>query len=496
MLLKYLYNSDLAQAAYLVGCQAHGVALVVDPGRDVRPYLAEAAAQGLRIVAVTETHIHADYVSGARELAAATGATLYLSDEGGAGWQYQYLAETPHRLLKDGDSFFAGNIRFDVLHTPGHTPEHIALLLTDTAARDAQGAARPMGVFTGDFVFVGDVGRPDLLERAAGVKDSAAGGARQMFRSLDKFRALPDYLQVWPGHGAGSACGKALGAIPSSTAGYEKLFNWALAITDEAAFVAALLAGQPEPPTYFAQMKRVNKEGPVLLADLPAWPRLTLDGLEAALAAKLPVVDLRPAGAFAAGHIPGTINIPFDGSFVTWAGWLLPYDRPHYLIAADADPTEQELDRTCGVDEVRRALRSIGLDQTGGVGSPALLRQWVAAGRSLQSIAAVAPETLAQRVQADEVTAVDVRAANEWEAGHLPGARHCMLGHLPAQAATLPQDRPIVVHCQVGARAAIAAGILQAQGFDQVETLTGGIEAWAAAGLPVVQTDPALAVPS
>lgn len=481
MLLKYIYNADLAQAAYLVGCQTHGVALVVDPGRDIRPYLDEAAAQGLRIEAVTETHIHADFVSGARELAAATGATLYLSAEGGSDWQYQYLAGISHRLLRDGDRFFAGNIRLDVLHTPGHTPEHITLLLTDTAARDAQGAARPMGVFTGDFVFVGDVGRPDLLERAAGVKDSAVAGARQMFRSLDKFRALPDYLQVWPGHGAGSACGKALGAIPSSTVGYEKLFNWALAIADENTFVAALLDSQPEPPTYFAQMKRVNKEGPALLADLPAWPRLTLDGLEAALAAKLPVVDLRPAEAFAAGHIPGTINIPFGSSFVTWAGWLLPYDRPHFLIAAtDADPTERARER----DDIRRALRSIGLDQTGGVGSPALLRQWAAAGRPLQPIGAVAPETLAQRMQAGEVMVVDVRAAGEWEAGHLPGAHHCMLGDLPAQAATLPQDRPIVVHCQVGTRAAIAASILQAQGFDPVETLTGGIEAWAAAGLP------------
>jgi hydroxyacylglutathione hydrolase len=455
----------------------------------VRPYLDEAGAQGLRITAVAETHIHADYVSGARELAAATGAALYLSDEDGADWKYQYLAGTPHRLLRDGDSFFIGNLRFDVLHTPGHTPEHLSLLLTDTAARDAQGATRPLGIFTGDFVFVGDVGRPDLLERAAGVKDSAAAGARQMFRSLDKFRALPDYLQVWPGHGAGSACGKSLGAIPSSTVGYEKLFNWAFALEDESAFVAALLASQPEPPAYFAQMKQVNKQGPSLLAELPIWPLLEMDGLKAALAAKLPVVDLRPSEAFAAGHIPGTINIPFGTSFVTWAGWLLPYDRPHYLIAAsDLNPSV--------IDEMRRALQSIGLDHTGGVGDPGLLRQWVAAGHALQQIHSIAPEIAAQRLLAGEIKLLDVRSASEWEAGHLPGADHYMLGYLPAQTAALPKDRPIVVYCQLGTRSAIAASILQAHSFDQAETLTGGIDAWAAAQLPVVQAGATLAASS
>ncbi len=476
MLLKYFYNSQLAHASYLAGCQAKGVAVVIDPGRDPHPYLAEAETHGLRIVAVTETHIHADFVSGARELAAATGATLYLSDEGDANWKYQYLADLPHQLLKDGDTFMIGNLRFDVLHTPGHTPEHIALLLTDTAAQDAQGNHHPAGIFTGDFVFAGDVGRPDLLEAAAGFKNTARIGARQLFRSLDKFRALPDYVQVWPAHGAGSACGKALGAIPSSTVGYEKLVNWAFALHDEETFIDALLEGQPEPPAYFAQMKQVNKQGPTLLADLPEWPRLGLDALETALEAGLPVVDLRPADVFSAGHLPGSINIPFNGSFVTWTGWLLPYDRPYYLImgAEDEDP-------------VRLALHSIGLDRAGGLFDPSLLRQWTAQGRELQRYESIDAETLARALDAGEVTVVDVRARTEWEAGHLPNARHLMLGYLPHHAATLPGDQPIVAVCQSGARSAIAASILQAQGFSQVANLTGGMDAWQAAHLPVTQ---------
>jgi hydroxyacylglutathione hydrolase len=222
MLLRYFFYDKLAHASYLVGCQATGEAIVVDPGREVEPYLAAAEDEDLRIVGVTETHIHADFVSGARELAERTGARLYLSAEGGREWQYQYQDEYDHQLVRDGDSFYVGNLRFAVMHTPGHTPEHIALLVTDT-----KGADRPMGLFSGDFVLVGDVGRPDLLEKAARVANTAEVGARQMFGSLQRFRQLPDYIQVWPGHGAGSACGKALGAVPSSTVGYEKLFSWA-----------------------------------------------------------------------------------------------------------------------------------------------------------------------------------------------------------------------------------------------------------------------------
>ena len=271
MLLKYFYDEALAHASYLVGCQRSGEALVIDPGRDVEPYLSFAKSNGLTIVGAAETHIHADFVSGARELAERCGATLYLSDEGPTEWKYQYLDQVDAKLLKNGAKFTVGNLRLDTLHTPGHTPESLSFLLTDVGG----GAHEPMGIFTGDFVFVGSIGRPDLLETAAGVAGSAEVGARELYHSMRRFRELPDYLQVWPAHGAGSACGKGLGAIPSSTVGYETRFNPALQFDDEQAFVHYILADQPETPFYFGVMKRVNKAGPALVDSLPEVPRLT-----------------------------------------------------------------------------------------------------------------------------------------------------------------------------------------------------------------------------
>src|SRR5438105_1630118 len=265
MLLKYFYDKPLAHASYLIGCQKSGEALVIDPSRHVEPYLEAASAEGLRITGAAETHIHADFVCGARELADRTGATLYLSDAGPPEWKYQVPAGFTVRRLNDGDGFAIGQIRFDVLHTPGHTPEHICYLLTDAGS----GANAPMGVFTGDFVFVGAIGRPDLLETAVGVAGSAEAGARQLFQSLKRFAGLPDHLQVWPAHGAGSACGKGLGAVPSSTIGYEKLFNPALQIADEQKFIDYILADTPETPPYFAVMKRLNQCSAALLRELP-----------------------------------------------------------------------------------------------------------------------------------------------------------------------------------------------------------------------------------
>jgi hydroxyacylglutathione hydrolase len=238
MLLKRFYDPKLAQASYLVGCAATGEALVVDPNRDVDQYVTAADDEGLRISHVTETHIHADFVSGSRELAARTGAKLYLSDEGGPDWRYAFAAADGAMLLRDSDSFMVGTVRVEALHTPGHTPEHMTFLITDTATTD-----RPMGAFTGDFIFVGDVGRPDLLERAAKVAGTMEAGARTLYHSIQRFKGLPDWLQLWPGHGAGSACGKALGAVPSTTLGYERISNWALNAESEDAFVREVLAG-------------------------------------------------------------------------------------------------------------------------------------------------------------------------------------------------------------------------------------------------------------
>ncbi|MCE2803269.1 MAG: MBL fold metallo-hydrolase, partial [Gemmatimonadetes bacterium] len=260
MFLKRFYDDGLAQASYLLGCAKTGEAIVIDPNRDLQPYLDTAAAEKLTITHVTETHIHADYVSGSRELAQRAGAKLFLSAEGGPDWQYAFAKEAGAVLVHDGDIITVGNITIEVMHTPGHTPEHLSFLVTDTAA-----ANEPIGIATGDFVFVGDVGRPDLLEKAAGVANTMAAGARQLYQSLERFRALPDFVQVWPGHGAGSACGKSLGAIPTSTVGYEKRFNWGVGTTSETAFIAGVLEGQPEPPLYFAEMKRINRDGPAIL---------------------------------------------------------------------------------------------------------------------------------------------------------------------------------------------------------------------------------------
>ncbi|HWO89418.1 MAG TPA: MBL fold metallo-hydrolase, partial [Gemmatimonadales bacterium] len=296
MLLKRFYDTKLAQASYLVGCQRTGEALIVDPNRDLAQYLHAAKVEGMKIAHVTETHIHADYVSGSRELAAVTGAKLYLSDEGGSDWSYGFAREAGAVMLRDGDEFRVGNIRVGVVHTPGHTPEHLTFVITDGATTD-----QPMGAFTGDFIFVGDVGRPDLLEKAAGITGTMEAGARDLFRSLQNFKRLPDWLQIWPAHGAGSACGKSLGAVPSSTLGYERFANWGLATENEDDFVRMVLEGQPEPPAYFARMKRVNRDGPEPISSAPQPPRLAPGRLGEALKSGAVVVDTRGTAAFARG---------------------------------------------------------------------------------------------------------------------------------------------------------------------------------------------------
>ncbi|HWE42904.1 MAG TPA: rhodanese-like domain-containing protein [Gemmatimonadaceae bacterium] len=474
MLLKRFYDTGLAQASYLIGCSATGEAIVVDANRDVEQYLRAASDEGLRVTHVTETHIHADFVSGSRELAGRAGAKLLLSDEGGPGWRYAFAADSGATLLRDGDSFMVGNIRFDVLHTPGHTPEHLTFLVTDTPATD-----RPMGAITGDFVFVGDVGRPDLLERAANVAGTMRASAQALFRSLQRFKQLPDYLQLWPGHGAGSACGRALGAVPTSTLGYERIANWALRADDEDEFVAAVLAGQPEPPKYFAEMKRVNRDGPRLLGGFHRPDRLPSATLRELLARGAIVVDTRPATEYAARHAPGTINIPLNRSFTSWAGWLIPYDREFHLL----------VDGSCDecIDEAVRDLAMIGLDRVGGYFPSTVLDEWARAGGELGSVPQVGVEELAGRLRRREVVAVDVRGHAEWEAGHIPEVANIPVGYLGDRIAEIPRDRPVVMQCQSGARSAIAASLLRARGLTNVATLVGGFADWERAGLPVVR---------
>jgi hydroxyacylglutathione hydrolase len=469
MLLKYFYDQKLAHASYMVGCQKTGEALIIDPARDISQYLHEAEANDMRIIAATETHIHADFVSGARELAARTGATLYLSDEGDKDWKYQYLDEVDHVLVRDGSSFMIGRVKLDVMHTPGHTPESISFILTDMGG----GADRPMGIFTGDFVFVGSIGRPDLLEKAAGIADTADEGARQMFNSLQRFKALPDYLQVWPAHGAGSACGKGLGAIPSSTVGYEKLFNPALAYDNEAEFVDYLLADQPEPPRYFAQMKRVNKVGPPVLHRLPVPEQMPAHRLPELLDAGELVIDTRHAGSFAGRHITGTINIPL-AELPTWAGWFVDYEKPVYLII------DQHL-----VSEAVRDLIYIGIDHVVGYFETDAIETLAEAGVAPQSYQVATPKQIANKVLSGEVVLVDVRNETEWNEGHIPGAQHLMLGYLLENAEKVVNGKPVVVQCRSGARSAIGASILKAKGAREVINMQGGIRDWAAAELPV-----------
>jgi hydroxyacylglutathione hydrolase len=336
-----------------------------------------------------------------------------------------------------------------------------------------------MGVLTGDFIFAGDVGRPDLLEKVAHATGTMEVGARALFRSLQKFKQLPDYLQLWPGHGAGSACGKSLGAIPSSTLGYEKIVNWGLADQAEEAFVDAVLSAQPEPPVYFAEMKRINRRGPSLLHGERRPERLAEARLSRLIEQHAAIVDTRPAIEFAAAHVPGTLNIPFTKSFTTWAGWLLKYDAPLYLIVDE--------DALADIDDIVRSLQKIGLDAIAGYFSTKVIDAWAADGRPIARIPQIDADVLAQRMVSGDVAVVDVRGWNEWLAGHIPGVPNIPLGYLADHLAELPTNQPLVVQCASGARSAIAVSLLRARGFANVVNLTGGFAAWVREGHPVEQ---------
>jgi hydroxyacylglutathione hydrolase len=460
MFVKRFFEPSIAQASYLIGCQQADEAIVIDANRDVDQYIQAAAQEGLRISHVTETHIHADFVSGSRELAHRTGASLCLSDEGDKDWKYQF---DHARKLKQGDRISIGNVRIDVLHTPGHTPEHLTFLITDGAAAD-----RPIAAVTGDFVFVGDVGRPDLLEKAANIEGTMEASARVLFASLQQFAKQEDWLQIWPGHGAGSSCGKGISAIPSSTLGYEKRFNWAFNKKTESEFVSAVLSGQPEPPKYFATMKRVNKEGPAILGGFAVPPKVDAAKLPDLIARGALVIDTRPAAEYADGHVTGTINIPFNASFVTWAGWLVQTEECYLIVDAATAAARLE--------ELSRSLALIGIDRIAGYFDAATINGHA-------TIEQITAQELEPKLK--NVTVLDVRSANEWNEGHLPGAKHIPLGYLEDRLGEIPADRPVVVQCQSGGRSAIAASILERAGVRDVANLTGGLNAWTASGLPV-----------
>ncbi|MEM9952741.1 MAG: rhodanese-like domain-containing protein [Chloroflexota bacterium] len=466
MLLKYFYDKELAQASYMVGCSATGEALIIDPSRDVQPYLDAASDEGLAITHVTETHIHADYVSGTRELASQTGATIYLSDMGDADWKYGFADEGIR--LHDGDVFMVGNIKVEVLHTSGHTPESISFIITDTATAD-----QPMGIFTGDFLFVGNIGRPDLLEESAGIMGTRELGARQQFANVQRFKDLPDYLQIFPGHGAGSACGKGLGSIPSTTLGYEKLFNPAFQIDDEDTFVEWLLDGQPEAPKYFAQMKKVNKIGPTLLKELEQPKVLSADDFQNLLALGAQIIDIRSSSIVANSFVEGTLHIPASSQkFSTYVGWFLDYDQPLYLIST-ADRIQ---------DDVRR-LRAIGADNIAGY-LPAELVD------STATIPQLTPEQVQNQMHKPNLFVIDVRGQSEHHDARIAGTVNYPMGFIKRYVDDLPHNTPIITQCASGTRSQIVASWLKSHNFTNVSNLSGGIQGWQRANLPTITGAP------
>ncbi|OZC01404.1 MBL fold metallo-hydrolase [Rubricoccus marinus] len=460
MLFRQYNDPKLAQYAYLVGCQKTGEALLIDPLRDIDQYVAAAEREGLTITAVAETHIHADFLSGAREFADRHGAKLYLSAEGeDEGWPSAWAKGSDYDVtfLRDGDTFAIGNIDITAVHTPGHTPEHLSYVVVDRGS----GATTPIGIATGDFVFVGDLGRPDLLEQAAGMHGVQEDSARTLFQSLPKFRELQDYLQVWPAHGAGSTCGKALGAVPTTTVGYEKLYNASLAAADggEETFVDAILDGQPEPQMYFARMKRDNRDGVPLLGTLPTPPALTAKELAAkADAGETLVVDTRlDRSGFMAKHIPGALYAPMNKSFNTVVGSLVVDETTPIVLVIEAGH----------VEEAVRDLVRIGYDNVVGYATPDTLERYVEDGGETASIPEITFEDLARRKDEDGTAVVDVRFASEYAGGHVPGAVNASYTRLPDyETDRIPSGKTLLVHCASGARSAAASAFLAREGYD------------------------------
>jgi hydroxyacylglutathione hydrolase len=451
MLIERFFTPELAQVAYAVGDRDAGEAAIIDPRRDVDVYVAWAKREGLRIVAVLETHVHADFVSGALELARATGAPIYASRLGEQAFD--------HIPVDDGFALDIGSVQLTAIHTPGHTPEHIAWRAEDTAEPDAA----PL-LFSGDALFVGDVGRPDLLgaERTGELVDRLYETVTQIFKRM------PDETIVYPGHTAGSSCGKKIGDDPQTTIEREKAMNHAFKPATREAFAEAVMGGMPEPPAYYPVLKRVNAAGATPLDDLPDVLPMTAEGVEDALAGGFLVVDVRDQEAFAAGHIPGSVFVGADSNFATWMGWLAPYERDLVLIAGDAAQAREAV----------TMLRRIGLDRVAGyhVG----VDGWRRSGRPLDAFDTVTHEALmAERDRGDAGPIIDVRGGDEFAMGHLDGAAHHWLpriarGELPAT----DRDAPLTLVCQSGYRSTLAASLLRAAGFGQVRNLRGGMDAW------------------
>jgi hydroxyacylglutathione hydrolase len=457
MILRHFFEPRLAQSSYLVACPATRQAIVIDPIRRIDQYIQAAKADGLRITAVAETHIHADFASGALALARKAEATLHVSAEGGLEWRYDFAGQPGVRTVRQGDAIDVGHVRFDVLHTPGHTPEHLAFLVTDTIA-----SPHPVGAFTGDFLFVGDVGRPDLLEKALGEHGSAESAARQLFDSVGAFSSEPDRLLIFPGHGAGSACGRKLGGVPVSSVGYERLTNWAFKITEVDAFTKNVLADQPDPPRYFKEMKRLNRIGAARVRTRGELRRIAAADLDSLVTLHSEFIDLR-ADATTRGYLPGSIALPLSRQFLTYAGSVLRYGMPVYLVAEDVHDALDAVDALglIGIDTVRAWIPAFALDTYSREGGT--LEQLV----NVNALEAV-------RRQEEGQVLIDVRSTAEWQAGHISNAMHAPLASVIDEVRELDRDTPVVVYCQAGARSGVAATALRRIGFTHVANLAEG----------------------
>jgi hydroxyacylglutathione hydrolase len=458
MFLRQFVIDGLGHLSTLIADESRGLAAVIDPRRDVDAYLALAAERDLRISHVVETHLHNDYVSGGRELAALTGATHVI----GAGAELAH----EHRPIRDGETFDVGALRFTALDTPGHTPEHVAYAVADRSRAD-----EPLLLFTGGSLLVGAVGRTDLLG-----EDNALPYARAMFRSLRE-TILPheDFVGVFPTHGAGSLCSTGISSTPSSTIGYERRHNPMVPTADVDAFARILLSGQPAFPRYFARMRPTNMAGPRLLGGRIPEPRpLAVDEVRARSAAGALVVDLRSPSAHATSHIPGSLSIPAGSSFGTWLGWVVDHDRPVVLVlesAADWD------------DAIRQALRigheSIEGHLRGG------FKAWTDVGAPVESGGRLTVDQLSaslDRGGPEAPLVIDVRQLREYEDEHVPGALHLAAGSLPDRLAELPRDRPIAMMCASGYRSSVAASLVRAAGFENVSWVADGVPTWRARG--------------
>jgi hydroxyacylglutathione hydrolase len=448
-------NEATGCLAYLLGCEREGVAAVIDPVRpDLDPWLGLARAKGLRITHVLDTHIHADHVSAARDLAAATGATVGLHEA--ADVRY------PHARLRDGQHVRLGTVDLHVLHTPGHTPESMCLVVTDTTRGD-----EPWFVLTGDTLFVGDVGRPDF---------GGASAAAELHRSLfDRLLPLGDALEVFPAHGAGSLCGRAMSSKIGSTIGFERRCNPALRHRDAEAFVRALLEGLPPRPPSMDRI--IAKNRGLLGLGHGALRPLAPGALGARLAAGAVLVDLRDPEAFGAAHVAGSVHVWIESpQFAERLAWAVPPGRPLLLLAR----SEAEVARAVA------ALARIGLDEVAGyvadAGGPA------ATGLPLRQLPGVTAPELARRLAEEpDLLLLDVREPHEWAEGHIPGARHLPMRRVLERLDELPRDRRLAIACAGGTRSSLVASLLLARGFTEVLNVRGGMAAWAQAGLPVVR---------